>query len=251
MHNPKLIGNKLLIINLLVMLFLVPHTYTLGSSDSEVMPASDIDEVARALELSRFNAPIKSKDDLDIHLSLAQPGTSPFHALSVEALKRFIDSLVFTDYGLASWRYDDIVIELSDRQIYEIMKMFGQQYHSLLVDESLLSYEEQRIRKVLYDAFGTDASSQDSLDDIRAILLDTTDPCVEITCKACVIDCVGVAVPSVCDPPGCAGDALPPLPTPPDPSPPGPGPGCPPTCSPPPCFPNCDDEPIPVNPNEE
>lgn len=72
-------------------------------------------------------APIRSEDDLFDHLSkLPSSETgSPFLYFSEKGRSRFVDSLKFGDGGLASFDYSSIQRELTVRQAYELLGLFG------------------------------------------------------------------------------------------------------------------------------
>ncbi|MFC6841050.1 hypothetical protein [Xanthomonas theicola] len=62
--------------------------------------------------IDQLTAPIKSRADLRGYLA-AVPADSPLRRLTPGARKRFIDSLVFSPSGLASYSYEDIASELT------------------------------------------------------------------------------------------------------------------------------------------
>lgn len=70
-------------------------------------------------------ARIRSAADLDRYLRTHE--TSPLDALSEPSRKRFVESLVFTDQGLGSYRYRELEAELSPRQAFELLSLFGAQ----------------------------------------------------------------------------------------------------------------------------
>lgn len=88
---------------------------------AEVVAKKELD--SRASET--FLAPIRSQAELETYLG--QRKTSPFNALSPRSLKLFLDSLVFTEKGLASYRYKELEAELSPRQAVELLSLFGAQ----------------------------------------------------------------------------------------------------------------------------
>jgi len=79
-------------------------------------------------ELMRLLAPIKSRVDLDVHLSKAGEIDSPLLRLSSAGRQGFIDSLTFNDRGLTGFRYSDLEAELSPSEIYAILSLFGAQH---------------------------------------------------------------------------------------------------------------------------
>lgn len=70
-------------------------------------------------------APIRSTSELASYLQAHK--TSPFDALSERSRKLFMESLVFTDQGLGSYRYRELEAELSPRQAFELLSLFGAQ----------------------------------------------------------------------------------------------------------------------------
>lgn len=81
---------------------------------------NDIVEVNLAWEL----APVKSFNDL-INIAAKE---SPLDALSPAAKQRFIDSVVFTEKGVAGFYYKDLELELSPSEIHKILSLIGQQH---------------------------------------------------------------------------------------------------------------------------
>jgi hypothetical protein len=78
-------------------------------------------------ELAFQLAPIKSQEDLRLYLLENQDQESPLMLLSPGAKARFLDSLVFTKGGLASFDYRDIQAELTATQAYQLLALFGAQ----------------------------------------------------------------------------------------------------------------------------
>lgn len=65
---------------------------------------------------------IQSARDLETHLQTTPD--SPLNRMSPDARQRFVDSLVFTDRGLASYRYVELQ-SLSTTDVFEILNLFG------------------------------------------------------------------------------------------------------------------------------
>ena len=82
---------------------------------------------ARGVEVDSRLARVKSFEHLEAYLDAGGPAESPFLHLTEDGLKRFIDSLVFTDKGLAS--FDALVLEaeLTSSQAYSLLALFGLQ----------------------------------------------------------------------------------------------------------------------------
>lgn len=78
-------------------------------------------------ELAHQLAPIKSETDLRRYQLENVHGGSPIRRLSKGAQERFLQSLVFTDSGLASFDYRDLRAELTATQVHEVLSLFGVQ----------------------------------------------------------------------------------------------------------------------------
>ncbi|MCH8479324.1 MAG: hypothetical protein LAT56_15490 [Wenzhouxiangella sp.] len=150
-----------------------------GSSQlTDGLTDAEIEGAALALDRISTNTPVLSTYDLLEHLQRSVDCNSPLLAFSKEGLEAFINSLVFTSHGLASWRYDVLAEELSERQIYEVMRLFGRQYHNPLVDERLLSPNEQILRSAtasLYQRFGVIQDAACAVDRCVFLELSTCD----------------------------------------------------------------------------
>lgn len=70
-------------------------------------------------------APIRSASDLKTYLQSGKGDA--FQALSERSLKLFVESLVFTERGLASYRFRELESELTPRQAFELLSLFGVQ----------------------------------------------------------------------------------------------------------------------------
>lgn len=77
-------------------------------------------------ELAHELAPVKSMSDLEGLIASGIEKT-PLHALSTGAQVRFLQSLVFTENGLASFYYEDMQRELDATEAYRILSLFGAQ----------------------------------------------------------------------------------------------------------------------------
>lgn len=78
-------------------------------------------------DLAYRTAPIKSKPEALSYLARNAGRKTPLDALSKGAQQRFLQSLVFTDKGLASFYYDDLRAKLTATQIYQVLALFGAQ----------------------------------------------------------------------------------------------------------------------------
>lgn len=93
--------------------------------------------------LEQALAPIKSKADLDRYLSTA--ADSPLDWLSSNAKWEFIGGLVFSDRGLASFRYDVLAKELTPTQIYQVLSLFGVQRTTPMIKGAKVVTETDRL----------------------------------------------------------------------------------------------------------
>ena len=75
-------------------------------------------------DLATQMAEIKSRADLNRYLAKSR-NDSPLSLLSAGAKQRFVQSLRFSDRGLASFDYRDLRDELTASQIYRILSLFG------------------------------------------------------------------------------------------------------------------------------
>lgn len=96
-------------------------------------PASDVDRnLAEALkelsatqyEIDSASAPIKTARELSEHLSTSP--RSPVNRLQPAERTAFLKSMVFTDYGLASYSYLPLQ-KLSISEAYAVLSLFGEQ----------------------------------------------------------------------------------------------------------------------------
>lgn len=87
-----------------------------------------LDRELMARDLAYQLAPIKSEKDLHIYLAKNSGNLNPLRSLSKGAQQRFLQSLVFTDKGLASFDYSDLRVELTAAQIYQLLSVFGAQH---------------------------------------------------------------------------------------------------------------------------
>ncbi|MCC4588966.1 hypothetical protein LL962_17980 [Xanthomonas sp. NCPPB 1067] len=71
-------------------------------------------------------APIRSRAELREYLRV-MPAQSPLLLLSYSSRERFLNSLVFSENGLASYSYEDLVAQLNALDAYKVLSLFGQQ----------------------------------------------------------------------------------------------------------------------------
>jgi hypothetical protein len=100
------------------------------------LSACATDQDQEAASNSQPTSQIQSAKELDAYLR-ATPN-SPLDRLPAAAKQRFIDSLVFTENGLASYTYIDLEA-LSPTEIYKILSLFGAEHTtSMITQEQLL-----------------------------------------------------------------------------------------------------------------
>ncbi len=71
-------------------------------------------------------APIQSPQDLVVYVHDPLRG-APFYHLPAEKRAEFVETLRFTDAGLASLNFRILSENLSDSQAYELLTLFGWQ----------------------------------------------------------------------------------------------------------------------------
>ncbi|QDH69115.1 hypothetical protein [Marilutibacter alkalisoli] len=108
-------------------LLVIVSTPSLAQSSAEGQAIDPVEQEAKERELAYQLAPIKSDMDLRTYLARNRSKDSPLNLLSPGARQRFIQSLVFTNKGLASFDYRDIQIELNATQTYQLLSLFGVQ----------------------------------------------------------------------------------------------------------------------------
>jgi hypothetical protein len=94
-----------------------------ASIDEVTKMVADKEAAQRAGQVAL--APIRSDAELADYLKSHR--ASPLDAFSRAARAKFLDSLVFTDRGLGSYRTADIEAELTPRQANAILSLFGVQ----------------------------------------------------------------------------------------------------------------------------
>ena len=118
------------VILLTILAFVAPIACTVerGQDQEDVDPAS---------------AQIQSATDLDIYLR--NTPHSPLDRLSTTAKQRFLESLVFTDNGLGSYRFSDLEAELSPTELYQILSLFGVERTTPLLTGSRILSDSDRV----------------------------------------------------------------------------------------------------------
>ena len=99
----------------------------IAAQSNENNRSGGVGHEARERELAFQLAPIKTAGHLQQYLARSLNRDSPLRFLSPGARQRFIQSLVFTDKGLASFDYRDLRVELSATQAYQLLSLFGAQ----------------------------------------------------------------------------------------------------------------------------
>ena len=101
--------------------------------------SQQIDRVAKGIMLAKERAEIKRQEELLTHM---KSGTSPLSALSKRGLREFRNGLVFGEDGLVGMYYKPLIDELNEKQIYEVLKLFGVQFESHLVSPAVFDSED-------------------------------------------------------------------------------------------------------------
>lgn len=97
-------------------------------------------------QLSFLTAPIKNRSELEVYLSNNEIASTPLRYLPKDAVKPFLDSLVFTEQGLASFRYVDLKGKLSPFEAYELLSLFGaERFAASIYDESQTVSEADKL----------------------------------------------------------------------------------------------------------
>jgi hypothetical protein len=90
--------------------------------------------VTRNPTLAMPAKPIATRAEVDAYLRDTPPANSPLSWLTPGARRRFLDSLVFTERGLGGMSLDDLRYELTHKQAYELLQLFGAQSYALELD---------------------------------------------------------------------------------------------------------------------
>jgi len=145
--------NNFVIVAVILCAFsITSYAQDLSIPDLEAHDFDSITHRAAALEIQRGLAPIKSQQDLAIHIAAHwKDQASPLHKLSEQSFADFIDRLVFTSNGLASYDSQPLVDELSSAEIYDVLQLFGVQYDSPLLDTDDLSTTDKFVQSIACD----------------------------------------------------------------------------------------------------
>lgn len=92
---------------------------------------SALEAAVMAREMARDLAPIRSRSTLEELQASGRLEQTMLGQLPEDARKRFTDSLVFSERGLASFSYPELRSNLDGFQIYQLLALFGAQ-HSLV-----------------------------------------------------------------------------------------------------------------------
>ena len=103
-----------------------------GCATDEVSPGDEDESTAI----------IQSSEDLDDYLEGVGP--SPLDRLSPAARQRFLNSVVFGDEGLGSYRYADLEAELSVSEIHDILSLFGAERTTSMITGARVTSERDR-----------------------------------------------------------------------------------------------------------
>lgn len=120
---------------------------------------------ARGVEVDSRLARVKNFEQLEAYLDSDDQTENPFLHLTEEGLKRFLDTLVFTEKGLAS--FDPLVLEteLTPSQSYSLLSLFGLQRLAPYLDSSRVETDlDRKVRGLEGVMAPTDASTGESMD---------------------------------------------------------------------------------------
>ena len=157
-------------------------------------PQLTFDDQMVERELAALNAPIKSNQDLNDYLAAQQ--VTPLDKFSATARQDFLDSLVFGEKGLASFRYDLLEKELTPTDIYSLLSLFGLQggtaqldgaQAKTSLDRAILQMNDQQYANS-FDGFGGGfpGTSDDFLEGYKC---DSPGSCVLADGYACTSNC--------------------------------------------------------------
>lgn len=101
-----------------------------AQAGQEITRPSDTAEIVHELissqrEVDAATAQIRSRADLYRYLQVTPK--SPINKLPADIRQRFLDSLVFTKHGLASYSYIGLGEAISVTDLYRILSLFGEQ----------------------------------------------------------------------------------------------------------------------------
>ncbi|WP_152908742.1 hypothetical protein [Stenotrophomonas maltophilia] len=102
-----------------------------ASHASDRDPNHALDRELDKRELAQRVAPVKSKAELVLFNAYARHKGTPLERMPAPARQRFLESLVFSETGLASFEYTDLMRNLTPGQIQEVLAIFGAQ-HSVM-----------------------------------------------------------------------------------------------------------------------
>lgn len=119
-------ANSLTLLSALLAIFVSTATYSAELPDAVRDALLKHELIER--DVAYRTAPIHSKAELESYLRKQNPGNqTPLGLLSSAAQQRFLQSLVFTKGGLASFDTSDLRAELTATQVYRILAIFGAQ----------------------------------------------------------------------------------------------------------------------------
>lgn len=150
-----------IVFNLLISVAIIFVSGYAGAQTKDAGSAS-IDEVTNLIYEKQRDAqiaetklaPIRSAVDLDKYLKEHQK--SPFDAFSKRGLERFIDSLTFNQLGLTGYRTAEIESDLTPRQAYAILSLFGVQKTISSLDFEHASDEDKELLQRSGNVINTD-----------------------------------------------------------------------------------------------
>lgn len=138
-------------------------------------------------EIARQLATVQNQADLASYM-LSIPKDSPLLLLSDGARDRFIQSIVFTDHGVASFQYADLRAELSASEVYRLLSIFGLQ-------NSTKSIPDLRIESAADEAVIDDAAGVGPLADYVDYKCRPPATCTRSMFDICIGDNCGIIEP--------------------------------------------------------
>ncbi|MDX1442660.1 MAG: hypothetical protein R3270_02655 [Gammaproteobacteria bacterium] len=94
------------------------------------------EQINSQIGIASAMATIRSQEAAADFIKRPDVGTTAFGPLSSESRQKFVDSLVFTEKGLASFRYAELEAELTPTQIYKLLSLFGAQHAAFALDNA-------------------------------------------------------------------------------------------------------------------
>ncbi len=112
--------------------------------------ATDLLVAYQDQELQRRNiallmAPVKSRAELAAHIDSSRFSGTPLDQLTPKARKRFLASITFNKKGITGFNYGDLEYELSAKQAYRILSLFGAQHTTAMLKNLRIDDEVDKV----------------------------------------------------------------------------------------------------------